>query len=261
MSEQNTSPPLPAAPHSTPASGSSASPAPSPSFNAGMSRSRPTRRWFIIAVAVVALTVFGGLIAYMREMEARSLRGVSDPLLVGPAANLVQTARVAESVRALKLVTVQITTRVTAESSDDSWRGSASAVVDAPVRLHYGTDLSKLDEGAVSFSPLMNECVVRVPPPARIATEVMGTQEESEVHVGWLRFRAQAGEKHLGLARMQLYDRAQGLRLLPQDAQSVREQTREQVAKMIKGIVGKEMGVKVRFEDERAVGMAGGGEP
>lgn len=218
------------------------------------------RRWFIIAVAVIGGFVFLALTAYMREMEARSLRGVSDPLLVGPAANLTQTARVAESVRSLKLVTVQITTRVTAESSDSSWRGDASATVDAPVRLHYGTDLSKLDEGAVTFSPLMNECLVRVPPPSRIATEVIGTQEESEIHVGWLRFRAQAGEKHLGQARLQLYERAQDLRLLPHDAQSVREQTREQVAKMVQGIVGKEMSVKVTFDDER-VGLGMANEP
>lgn len=211
---------------------------------------RLARRWFFVAILLAAAGVFVALLAYMRQMEARATRGVADPLLTGPASNLAQTARVAESVRALQLVTLRITTRVTAESADSSWRGDASAIVEAPVRLHYGTDLSSLDDRAISFSPLRNQCVVRVPPPSRIATEVMGANEETEVRVGWLRFKSQAGEKHLGQARVQLYERAQDLRLLPLDAQSVREQTRSQVAKLIRGIVGDEIDVLVRFDDE-----------
>ncbi len=221
---------------------------------------RLQRRRFVIIVTVAAGSVFIGLLAYMRQMDSRSSLGVADPLLVGPAANLTQTARVAESVRALKLVTVQITSRVTAESGDSSWRGDSTAIVEAPVRLHYGTDLSALHDNAISFSPLLNQCLVRVPPPFRVATEVLGAHEQTEVNVGWLRSKSQSGEKHLGLARVQLYERAQDLRLLPQDAHSVREQTRQQVAALIKGIVGKDLEVRVRFDDE-AVGLGLAGEP
>ncbi|MGE3107259.1 MAG: hypothetical protein AB7G11_01385 [Phycisphaerales bacterium] len=231
---------------------------PSPTTPAEPTHPRAARRWLVLSVAVAAALVFIALVAYMRSMEARSLKGVADPLLVGPAASLTQTARVAESVRAMKLVTVQISTRVSAQSSDSSWRGDASAIVDAPVRLHYGTDLSAISDGAISFSPLLNQCTLRVPPPHRIATEVIGTSEQSEIHVGWLRFRSQAGEKHLGQARLRLYERAQDLRLLPADAQSVREQTREQVAKLVQGIVGHDVEVQVQFEDEgTGLGMAG----
>jgi hypothetical protein len=194
--------------------------------------------------------MFVGLAAYMRELENDALKTPDYAASLSPGASVIQTARVMESVRALKLVTVQITTRVSSESADSSWRGSASATVQAPVKLSFGTDLSHLGEGAVSFSPLMNSCIVRVPPPTRIATEVMGNQEENEVHVGWLRFRAQAGEKHLGIARRDLYGQALELRLLAEDAQRVREDTRTQVATLIHSIVGKEMTLRVIFADE-----------
>jgi len=224
----------------------------SASTSAARPAAKPRRFVFPVVIAVLALGLFAGLVSYMRALESRAELGVADPLSPGASGNLLQTVRVAESVRALKLVTVQITTRVTAESSDSSWRGEASAVVGAPVRLHYGTDLSQLTNGSISFSPLLNSCVVRVPAPERIATEVIGNQEESEVHVGWLRFRAQAGQKHLGQARLDLYSQAQELRLLPADAHQVREQTREQVATLLKSIVGNETSVRVVFDDESA---------
>lgn len=211
---------------------------------------RGRRRWFVFLVCLLASLMFLGLAAYMRELERSALQSPDFAATLSPGASLDRTARVVESVRAMKLITVQVTTRVSSESADSSWRGSARATVEAPVRLSFGTDLSHLDEGALSFSPLMNSCVVRVPPPTRIATEVMGNQEENQVHVGWLRFRAQAGEKHLSTARRDLYEQAMDLRLLPEDAQKVREDTRIQVSTLLRSIVGKELVVRVIFSDE-----------
>ena len=51
---------------------------------------------------------------------------------------------VVETTRALKLVTLTIDTRVRTKVRDERWRGSASAVVEAPVRYVYGVDLAEL---------------------------------------------------------------------------------------------------------------------
>lgn len=256
---------------STPASTSSVSPSPPVAASAAIpnqpqsastpvsmqhdvapppAKPRRWRRWYFFLTCLLAGVLFVGLVAYMRELERSALHSPDYAASLSPGASVRQTARVVESVRVLKLDTVEIWTRVSSESADSSWRGSASATVEVPVKLTFGTDLSHLDEGALSFSPLMNSCVVRVPPPARIHTEVIGNQEENRVHVGWLRFRAQAGEKHLSTARRDLYEQALELRLLPEDAQRVREDTRQQVAKLMHSIVGKETTVRVIFSDE-----------
>lgn len=147
-------------------------------------------------------------------------------------------AEVASAIRRLQLVTVEINSVVEVESSDDSWRGGAKAKVRVPVKLLYGTDLSQMKIDAVSFSPLTGAYVVRVPRPIRIATEVFGTSEETEVQVGWARLRSRAGEFHLGQARKHVSDQARRMVLSPEDARKVADATKEQVGKVIASIVG-----------------------
>ena len=110
-------------------------------------------------------------------------------------------SRIATAARALKLVTVELDTTVLSRSSDSSWRGGVSASVQAPAKLAYGTDLSHLEPDDIAFDQLLRSCLVRVPPPRRIATEVFAERERTEVRVGWARFRSLSGEYHLGLAR------------------------------------------------------------
>lgn len=218
------------------------------------------RRWRSTAlIGLAAVLVAGGTWVRLRVMERRSLAGVAE---VETPASVMDTARVLGSVRQLKLVTVEIATHVNAESIDESWRGDVRARVDAPVKLHFGTDLSRLRADSVRANALGNSWIVTVPPPERVATEVFGEREETDVRVGWLRSRGMAGEKQLGLARRDLYDSARRLRLTPDDAQRVRAGTREQVAALVRTIVGPWASVTVRFEDEvEGLAAARGAEP
>lgn len=163
---------------------------------------------------------------------------------VAPAAD------VARAICTLKLVTVEIETRVAAQVRDESWRGDVVARVSAPVRLLYGTDLSQMDASSVSLGPLGTRYVVRVPPPARLATEVYSEDEAIDVRVGWLRLRTRAGEYFLGLARRALSEQARKMRLSPEDAEQVARATKEQVAKVVRAVVGADAMVEVRVIDE-----------
>jgi hypothetical protein len=172
--------------------------------------------------------------------------GVSDQLDAG---RLRPVAEVATLAAALKLVTVEVETTAKSERTSESWRGDVTASVKAPTRLLFGTDLSALRVDQVALSPLSGAYLVRVPPPTRVATEVDGGQEEAKVDVGWARTRSIAGEYWLGQARKGLYDEARRLALSPEDAVRVRETTREQVAALLKKVVGAAP-VRVAFEDE-----------
>jgi hypothetical protein len=146
----------------------------------------------------------------------------------------------------MKLVTVEVNTHVESTAEDANWRGDVNARVEAPVRLLYGSDLSKLETGGLSFSPATGAYLVRIPVPERIATEVC-TEDDPVVQVGWMRLRSRAGEYYLGLARRDLYQRACELALSPEDAAMVRRTTREQVEALVKKIVGPRAPVTVTF--------------
>lgn len=203
-------------------------------------------------LGVVALAVFIALAAYMRSLERGAISGAGVDEQFTPTGQLRRAAEVAASVKSLKLVTVEISTRVSATSGDESWRGEARATVNAPVRLLYGTDLSAIRVNSVSLSPLLNSCVVRVPRPERIATEVYSEDEDNTVHVGWLRFRTRAGEFHLGQARKGLHEQAREMALSAQEAERVREETRSQVAELLRKALGRKTDVIVFFDDEPA---------
>lgn len=218
---------------------------------------RPAGRWLrrstLLLLAVAGLTG-GGAALRMAAIQRAALEEI--PAITPPAEPQVDTARVLDSIRSLKLVTVELTTHVNAESLDESWRGDVRARVDAPVKLHFGTDLSRLRADAIRASVLGNSWVITVPVPERIATEVFGEREQVDVSVGWLRSRSIAGEKQLGIARRDLYEAARRIRLSDEDMLRVRGQTREQVARLVRSIVGPLASVSVRFEDETSVAAA-----
>lgn len=221
---------------------------------------RRGRRWRSLALIVLlAGVVAGGVALRERVMERAALEEVAAATEEGTV-RAASVARVLDSVRSLKLVTVEITSHVNSESADESWRGDVKASVDAPVKLFYGTDLSRLKRDSVRAGPLGESWIVTVPPPERVATEVFGERETTDVSVGWLRSRSMSGEKHLGLARRDLYAAARRLSLGPDDMQRVRAQTRDQVGALIKTVVGPMTWVTVRFEDEVSGDVAGGGE-
>lgn len=219
------------------------------------------RRWLrrsTLVILVVAGVVAGSVSVRLWALKRAAL-DEAKALLPAPTASAMNTARVLGSIRQLKLVTVELATYVNSESDDESWRGDVRAKVSAPVKLHFGTDLSKLKAESLRASSLGNSWIVTVPAPERIATEVFGEREETDVHVGWLRSRSMSGEKHLGLARRELYEAARGLKLSDDDMQWVRGQTREQVAALMRSIVGQWASVTVRFDDEVGIAAAGAG--
>ncbi len=205
------------------------------------------RRSTVVLVAL-ALAVFGLTASWMRSMEREALRGGAINDQFDPAGNLRPLADVTRAVRELKLVTVVIDTQARSERSDESWRGDVTASVRAPVRLMFGTDLSRLESEAIVYSPVSRAYHVRVPAPTRLSTEVDGGQEQAEVSVGWARLRSRAGEYWLGQARRGLYEEARRLTLSPDDAEEVRRATREQVAAMVRRVVG-DVPVTVSFEE------------
>ncbi len=227
------------------------------SSRAGRWRRGSLRRSTVILLAVAVL-VGGAVSVRMWAMERAALDEVVT-LIPEQGVVVTDTARVLGSMRKLKLVTVELATHVNAESVDESWRGDVHAKVDAPVKLHFGTDLSGLKAESLRASTLGNSWVVTVPAPERVATEVFGERETTDVSVGWMRSRSMSGEKHLGLARRDLYESARRLRLSEEDTQRVRAETREQVAALMRSIVGQWSSVTVRFEDE--VGLASGSAP
>lgn len=229
----------------------------SPRSAGGHGRELSGRRWVrrstLVMLAIAGL-VAGAVAVRMQLMDRRAVEDVS---AVTPqvGATALQAARVLGSIRKLKLVTVELASHVNAESTDESWRGDVHARVDAPVKLHFGTDLSRLKAESLRSSTLGNSWVVTVPAPERVATEVFGEREQTDVRVGWMRSRSMAGEKHLGLARKDLYEAARHLRLSEEDSQRVRAQTREQVGTLVRSIVGEWSSVTVRFEDEVEVAV------
>lgn len=203
-----------------------------------------------IAALALAGTLFAGLAWWLHAQQAGAVR--SALLAASLDAPPREPADVTSALRAMKLVTVEIDTRVTVERSDRGWRGDVSAKVTVPVRLSYGTDLSKMKTEAVGFSALgaaAGTYVVRVPRPTRVATEVFSEKERADVEAGWLRLRSRAGEYYLGLARRDAPEAARDLTLRPEDAERVERVTREQVETLVRTIVGKDARVRVVFDE------------
>ena len=208
---------------------------------------------FRVSFAAFALAI--GLAGILRWQDASALQPSRSDSLSAPTPSLWpgmqdrSPAALAE-VRAMKLVTAEVRTNVTSRSSDVSMMGDVSATVTAPVRLLYGCDLSSLETSALTFSPLHDIYVLRVPPPELIAAEIQTPFEHADVKTGWMRNRATDGEYHLGVARRDLMLRAQELTPDAEQRTRLREDARTQITVLVRKIVGDKPGVAVRFTDE-----------
>jgi len=172
-------------------------------------------------------------------------------------------AEVTSAVAAMKLVTVQIDTKVRVQRGEESWRGGVRAAIEMPVRLSYGVNLAGLDVSRLGWSPVAMAYVITLPAPTRIATQLMGERVPAELEVGWLRLRSRAGEYYISQARKDAPGAAMALELLPADAERVELTTRNQVRALVRSLVGQDVSVVVRFVegvgDSLAAGDGGGG--
>ncbi len=200
-----------------------------------------------MVVVLLALAASGGLAAWLhaRQSAAMAYHAQGSPT---PVAYITRdmVPEVAQSLKTLKLVTVEFKTKVISSAGDTGILGGTTATVTAPVIIRFGVDLSQLESHALIFSPIHKSYMVTIPPPTRIATEVLGQFEVAKVSTGWLRSRSSSGEYFLGLARRDLHLRAQ--ELTPDEGQlkQIRADTIEQVKTLVRSIVGPDAGVVVR---------------
>ena len=217
-----------------------------------MIKARVKTLGFPALLAVLAIGVFGALWLSMQALERRALNNpaIHDQILAD--GRVRPLADVARTVARLQLVTTEVQTTVKTQMSNDSWRGLATATVEASARILYGVDLTGVRTENLGFSPASSSYLVRIPPPRRISTEVCGDDESIKVQVGWARLRSRAGEYYLGLARKALYAKAREMTLSPEDSQKVRDTTLTQVQLAVRHLVGDQANVQVIFDDHAA---------
>lgn len=213
-----------------------------------MSSPKATRGPSIPAIFMGAVALFAGLAGYL-HWQQQGIVASAPAQQTGPRQPPPQIADVHLAVRAMQLVTVTLDTQVTVNAKDESWRGDVDATIKVPVRLFYGTDFSRARVESVKLGPLASAYLVRVPAPARIATEAYPELEESQVQTGWLRFRAVGGEYALGLARRSIGHEARRMLLREEDLEMIRDHTRQRVSALVKAIAGEDATVTVAFDD------------
>jgi hypothetical protein len=155
-------------------------------------------------------------------------------------------AEVVQATRALKLVTVVVDATVETQRTHSNWRGTVTASAECPVRYLFGVDLSNLAEQAVRLAAL-GTYTICAPQPELIAAEAQTDATRDQVTVSGLRFRSLAGEAQLGLARRDISSAARRQEFPPELIESVRAQTREQIASAVQALLGGRAHVLVRF--------------
>src|SRR4051794_34935673 len=111
---------------------------------------KPRRRLGLWAM-VAGVAVFLGLAGYLHQVQDGIVSAARAQALLDADKPSRPLAEITQAVRALKLVTVEIDTKVKIERGDSSWRGDVEATLEVPVRLSYGTDLSKMEVDSVAF--------------------------------------------------------------------------------------------------------------
>lgn len=207
-------------------------------------------KWLALTAAVGAALVFGSLSWWVTRSEAFALADVRAAARVDDDSPPRPIAEVTSAVAAMKLVTVEIDTKVRVQRGDESWRGDIRATVEMPVRLSYGVDLSGLDSTHLGWNAVAQAYVVRVPSIRRIATQLIGERAPPELQVGWMRLRSRGGEYYLSLARKDAPGVALNLELLPADAQRVEATTRIQIKALVQKIAGADVPVMVLFTND-----------
>jgi hypothetical protein len=198
---------------------------------------------------VVAIGLAGGLAFFMHRQQEAIVSRAGVDRSIDDQGQLRPLADVMQATRALKLVTVMVTSRVRARVQDEQWRGNVSAVVEAPVRYVYGVDLSQLRDDSFRVGPALGIYEISIPPPERLAVEVDGSHPIDEiVDVSGTRLRSRAGEYYLGLARRAIYEEARNQVLPEQTMNDVRATTREQVESVVRLFASPRAVVHVRYQ-------------
>jgi hypothetical protein len=209
--------------------------------------------WVAGVCCLLMVVGLGWMIARDRAREERVAALMTQRNTIDPEA-------VARAVRTMKLVTVQINTAVRIEKTVDSFFfGEGKAKVQVPVVASYATDLSKMHASGIQVSRSADRAIVkvRIPRPARLAVEIFAEAETTDVERSWRRFVWWSGESQLDEARLQVPEEARALELLTVHRLKVENDTREQVARLIRMIVAgdpddaERLEVEVLFEDER----------
>ncbi len=199
---------------------------------------------------LLGLALFAGLAYLLHSQQAEMLGTSRLEAQLDSDGKLRPLADVIETTRALKLVTIIVNSRVRTKVRDERWRGTASAQVEAPVRYVYGVDLAGLDPGAIRMGNILGLYEITIPHPTRIAVEVDGSHTLEEiVEVTGARFRSQAGEYYLGLARKEIYEQARKNSLPPETMDQINTQTREQVEALVHRFVGPSAEDRVKYKD------------
>lgn len=209
-------------------------------------------RWVLSGAALA-----GAALAAM-ALRVQQDRAIESGAAWSRSEERMQVAQVVRHLRTSELVTGRIETIVRAQNTDDNWFGTVIATVEAPARLSYGVDMSKLESSRVVFSPIGGVYSLRVPAPKRIATEVFTGQEKSGVELAGLRFRSLAGAAQLGLARTRLHEQALRMRVTGPELVQIRENAREEIEALVRRVVGGTASVRVVFEDEAGTSVASG---
>lgn len=195
----------------------------------------------------------GGLVFLVgKSLEDAVVREAA--VLAHGAAQRPQVAEVDRALEAMSLVTVILESRVTSTVKDESWRGDVDAMVTVPVRLFFGTDLDRARVEVTELSPLARTYRIIVPPPRRLATELITDRESANVDLGWLRFRTRAGEYFLGEARRKLSQAAAAMTIDESQALRVRDETRTRLVRLVTLVLGEQEAaraqVRVDFDDD-----------
>lgn len=197
-----------------------------------------------VLIAGAALVVLGGWRLHRAEVEMASALATAAQAEANAGDKVVEVGRMLE---AMDLVSVVLGVTVRSEAIDSSWRGEVSAQVSVPARLYYGVDLKTARVERRTLGPGVEQFVVTVDRPKRLAGELVTGLEKTDLTLGWLRFRSRAGEYYLGAARKGLSGALDALVLSGADMASVEEQSRERIVSLVRMVAGRGALVEVEW--------------
>lgn len=200
-----------------------------------------------IVLAALAIPLFVAWVAHLPPLAA-AVPALARPI-EGPSSTSVHsTTHVLASVRQLKLLTVTIDAAVRTTATDERWRGTAKATVEAPARFHYGVDLAGLDGDGIDFDYLTQTYTVSIPEPQLVAIEVdLAHPVREEIRTTGLRMDSISGQKQMIRAQRALQEHAQSFQLSPDQHTQMRQTTLEQTRAALTPLAGPAARVVVKY--------------
>jgi len=208
--------------------------------------SKSPRQFDLLAALILVIGIsMPLLIGYLATRPASAPIAATSPAKAPPTAQLIAATR------ELKLITMTIDSRVRVNKTDERWRGTASATIEAPVKYFFGVDLSRIDDHAFSWNPLTQTQTLILPPPTLIAVEIdAGHPITERIDVTGTRFKSLSGAEQLNFAQKSLYETARKQQLAKNDLDKIRLATREQIEHSLAPILGSSGNLRVKFSDE-----------